>query len=313
MDPNDDDGFEAAFKGFGEEKPETPPTDDKKPEEDKKEGEKDANKNQPASDKPDDVPESGEEKPAPADGDKPTDPAKKPEEDTPPVPETPQPLTKDDVASIIRDVQMTERASGKELEDATKEVLDAYHPDGLSNVLVDQKTGRQLKTPQDVVDVSDGELTIEQAASWLMNKQFELDRDIAQIKEEARKVAETTLNFKRDSIAAIQKYEPLFKWQPHLQEKAYKLLMGQVRADKEKGVVLSAPDVIDLYDTYLEPYQKAFEFSQNKPATNPLPEPEPAKPGLDDRIDDAGDGGASPVNDPNDFAQQVKKELAKEI
>jgi hypothetical protein len=35
--------------------------------------------------------------------------------------------------------------------------------------------------------------------------------------------------------------------------------MKQVKADKEKGVILSAPDVMEHYDDYLEPYQQAYE------------------------------------------------------
>jgi hypothetical protein len=100
-----------------------------------------------------------------------------------------------------------------------------------------------------------------------------------------------------------------------LQTKAFDLLMKQVKADKEKGVILQAPDVMDLYDTYLEPYQMAFEHSTQQPATNPNPAPAaapaPPTPGVDDRLDEGGDGGASPVDDPSDFAQQVTKELSK--
>ena len=155
-------------------------------------------------------------------------------------------------------------------------------------------------------------MNIEQATQWLMNEQYKLDQQVAGIKNQAQKIAETTLNFSRDSIAALQKYEPLFSKYPHLQTKAYNLLMKQTKVDKDKGVVLVAPDVMDLYDTYLEPYQIAFEASTQQPATNPVTPPTPT-PGLDDRLDDTGDGGQSPVDDPNDFAQQVTKELNRPL
>lgn len=315
-DANIDDDFDKAFEGFGEE-PKQPET----PAEAPKEGE------EPAApvETPKEEPKPNEqpvETPKAEDDPKPGDAPKKEEEPKPvetpeapkepETPEAPQPLTKDDVTSIIRDLQTSERTSVKELETTTKDVMEAYYPEGLSHDLIDQNTGKVLKTPQDVVDASGGEMSIEQAAQWLMNEQFKLDKQIDEIESNAKKIAETTIAFKRDSVAAIEKYEPLFKAYPHLQKKVFDKLMQNVKADTEKGVILSAPDVMDHYDFYLEPYQQAFEFATKQPATNPVTpqQPEAPKPGVDDRLDDTGDAGATAVDDPNDFAQQVKKELA---
>lgn len=325
-DVDHDEEFDKSFEGFGEDPatvtpPATPPADDP------------ANPTPPAEPpKPAEEPKKDDATP-PAEPPKkeeevtpPADPAKKPEEgaeppkapETPPAPEEPKPLTKEDVTSIIQNIRTEERTSSQALEETTKDVLEAYYPDGLSNVLVDQTTGKELKSPQDVVDVTNGAMTMEQAAQWLMNEQFKLDQDVSKIKNQAKEIAETTINFKRDSMAVLQKYDPLFKWQPHLQKKAFDLMMKQVKADEQKGVILSAPDVIDLYDTYLEPYMKAYEFSQGQSATNPTAPPAPATPppatpGADDRLDEGGDGGATAPDDPNDFAQQVGKELAKPL
>ncbi len=316
-----DDGFDEAFKGFGEDPapvtppaaeepvaptvtpPVTPPVDPPKEEEPKKDEE-------PAK-KPEETP------PAPAADEKPKEEETKPPETpaapaTPDTPEEPKPLTKDDVQEVVSNLLNTERSSSKELETTTKEVLDAYYPEGLSNVLTDTN-GKELRTPQDVVEASGGKMSDEEAARWLMNEQFKLDKQVADIKESARQIAETTVNFKRDTVNAVQKYQPLFKWQPHLQQKIYDLMMKQVKIDEKKNVVTSAPDILDLYDTYLEPYQKAYEFAHKQPATNatpPPPAPEAPKPTAEDRMDDTGDGGITAPNDPNDFAQQVTKELA---
>lgn len=325
--PDTEDEFDEAFDGFGEDpKPVTPPatptveppTEEtaKKPEE-----EPDVNKDKP-TDKPDGTAKPSEEELTPSDSDKSTDSDKKPEPEkpaeptptTPPEPETPQTLTKDDVKEVVSDLLTTERSSSKEVESTTQEVLDVYYPEGLSNVLVDEKSGKELRTPQDVVDASDGQMTTDQAAQWLMNEQFKLDKQVDNIKSQAKEIAQTTISFKRDAVAAVQKYEPLFKAYPHLQQKVYDKLMKQVKVDKEKGVILSAPDVLEHYDDYLEPYQQAYEFGKNQPATNPTPDPdEPPKPTAEDRMDVSGDGGPAPVDDPTDFPQQVVKELAKEF
>lgn len=308
MSDTDDDFSKAISEDFGSDNtPEVKPIEPPK-EDDPKEDPKDDKKEEPA-------------KETPAEGTPPTPPEdKKPEEGAKPpeTPETPpepaQPLTKDDVTSIIRDLQTSERTSGKELETAEKEVLDAYYPEGLSNTLVDEKSGRELRTPADVVEASGGSMTTEEAAQWLMNEQFKLDQQVANIKNQAKEIAETTVNFKRDSMLVLQKYEPLFKWQPNLQKKAFDLMMKQVKVDQQRGVILSAPDVMDLYDTYLEPYQQAYVFANNQSPTNPVPNPnEPPKPSAEDRMDISGDGGQAPVDDPNDFAQQVTKELSKPL
>lgn len=313
-----DDDFDKAFEGFGEDKPATPPADDTKqtpPKDDepvtpteesnKDEPKPEEDKNEKPADSAEDE-ESKEENPkTPETSETPPEPPKSPE------PETPQPLTKDDVTSIIANMRNEERNSSKELDTTTEEVLKAYYPDGLSNILVDQASGKELRTPQDVVDVSNGEMSLEEASQWLMNEQFKVDRSVSQIKEDARKVAETTVNFRRDATASLQKYEPLFKQYPQLQQKVYDRLMKLVKKDDEKGVILSSPDVAEFYDDFLEPYQQAYEFSTKQSATNPAPKPPEPKPGIDDRLDESGDGGATPPDDPNDFAQQVKKELAK--
>lgn len=309
----EDDGFnEDVFKGLEEapapaekedEKPPVePPKEDPKPNEEPPKEDSEGEK--PPVEEP---PKEGEE------GEKPpeTPPVEPPKE--PETPEAPQPLTKDDVTAIISNLRNEERNSGKEVEEATQDVLDAYYPDGLSNTLVDEQSGKELRTPQDVVDASGGEMTIEQGAQWLLNEQYKLDNSVAKIKEDARNIAETTVKFKRDATTVLDKYAPLFKEYPHLQDKVYQKLMKQVKVDKERNVILSAPDVIEHYDDYLEPYQMAFEQATNKPATNPTPPvvPDPPQPTAEDRMDESGDGGQSPVDDPNDFAQQVSKELAK--
>jgi hypothetical protein len=254
----------------------------------------------------------------------PTDPAKPAEEDpanpkapeTPPAPEEPKPLTEEGVRNLLNEARTQERNSTEELKSTFQDVMGAYYPEGLSNVLVDQSSGKELRTPQDVVDASGGQMNMEEATQWLMNEQYKLDSNIAGIRKEAARITETTVNFRRDSLAVLQKYEPLFKQYPQLQSKAFNLLMKQVKVDQQKGVVLQAPDVFELYDTYLEPYQQAYEYSTNQSATNPVTPPAPvlATPGQADRMDEGGDGGASTVvDDPNDFAQQVNKALSEPL
>ena len=316
-DIDHEDDFDKAFEGFGEDPATVVPPAADPPKDDPVQEDGGKDDTEPKEPKQNDQPpkKEGEENTPPASDapKKEEEPKQTPAPETPPAQEQPKPLTRDDVTSIIQNIRTDERTTAKELETTTNEVLEAYYPEGLSNVLVDQNTGKELRTPQDVIEATGGSMSMEDATQWLMNEQYKLDQEVSRIKGDAQKVAETTINFKRDSIAALQKYEPLFKWQPTLQAKVWDQLKKQVKADVEKGVILSAPDVMEHYDFYLEPYQKAYEFSQGQPATNPNPPaPEPPKPSAEDRLDENGDGGASTkVNDPNDFAQQVSNELSK--
>jgi len=294
-----DEEFDKAFEGFGEDKePVTPEVEVPKEEEKPVEEVKEEAKEEPVKE------EKAEEKAV-------EEPVKEEEKPVEEVKEEAKPLTRDDLKDVVSNLLNTERSSSKELESTTNDVLEKYYPDGLSNVLVDEQSGKELRTPQDVVDAAGGQMSTEEAAQWLMNEQFKLDKQVDKIKTDAKTIAETTVNFKRDASTAVEKYEPLFKAYPKLQEKVYEKLMKQVKIDQDKGVVLSAPDVMEFYSDWLEPYQQAYEFGKQQPATNPESKPEPAKPTAEDRMDVSGDGGPAPVNDPNDFAQQLTKELAK--
>lgn len=334
MTDTEDQEFDESFKGFGEDPaPVTPPTDPATPpatppvvvEPPKVDPPKPVEEP-----KKDEKPETPPAEPPKKEGEEatpPTDPTKKPEEtpkppetpETPPTPpEEPKPLTLDDVKSVISEVRTEERISGQALETATKDVLEAYYPEGLSNVLTDT-SGKELKSPQDVVDASGGKMSMDEAAQWLMNEQFKLDQDVAKIKADAENIAKTTLKFKQDGVDVLTRYEPVFKMYPQLQQKVWNEYKKLVKADEAKNVILSAPDMREFYDIVLEPYRLAVEYQTGKPGTAAIPAetppaaPAPPTPSAEDRLDDSGDGGTTAPNDPNDFAQQVSKELAKGI
>ncbi|HYG84587.1 MAG TPA: hypothetical protein VD907_06975 [Verrucomicrobiae bacterium] len=339
MSDTDHDEFDKAFENFGADPAlETPPVvptpapapaaqpqDPATPpapapiEPPKPAGEEPTPNEQPPAEPP--KKEGEEATPQPGDAPTPQENPKPPETpETPPAPEEPKPLTEDSLRSIISEIRNEDRTSAQVLEATTQEVLNAYYPEGLSNVLVDE-SGRELRTPADVVEASGGTMSTDEAHQWLINEQYKLDQKVAKIKDDARVIAENTNKFKQDGIAVLQKYEPIFKQWPALQQQVWDAYKEMVKADEEKNVILSAPDMQKFYDLVLDPYRLAYEHAQGQPGTAPVaapaapvaaPEtpPAPPTPSADDRLDVSGDGGASPVNDPNDFAQQVAKELA---
>lgn len=264
---------------------------------------------------------SGDTPAGEAEGDAPEQPQTPPSEDPkaqdkPPVEkgepaaqEQPKPLTAEEVRQIMSDVRDQERNSGKALEEAEKEVLAAYYPQGLSNTLVDESTGREIKSPQDVVDLSGGTMTTEQATQWLMNEQYKLDKQVADIKSSARELAEVNSNFKQGATRVIEKYKPIFDKYPQLQGKVYKNYMKTVKLDAEKDLILSAPDIEDYYADVMEPYVMAFGF-QPTPAAAPTAAIPVSKQTAADRMDVGGDVGGDAGGgdiDPNDAEATLNK------
>lgn len=308
--------FEEAFNN-NEHKPTPEETPEKTPEtpdspEDPKAEEKaeEPETKEPASDKDDEG--KGPKKPEGEEAESPA-PTEKEDETDGKEAEPAPPLTKDHIKEAIADFRNEERTSTREAEEATNEVLEAYYPEGVSNVLIDEQSGKELRSPQDVVDASGGKMSIEEAAQWLTNEQFKLDKNVSEIKSKASKIAETSLNFKKGVDTALTKYEPLFKEYPHLQQKVWDALKKQVQTDKDGKFVLAAPDALDFYDLVLEPYRLAFEHKNQQSATANTPEPEkpePPKPTAEDRMDVTGDGGSSEPLADDDFAGHVRKELA---
>lgn len=237
------------------------------------------------------------------------------EEEVPPVEEPAKPLSAEEVRAIMAEVRDQERNSAKVLDEAEKEVLNVYYPQGLSNTLVDEETGKEIKSPQDVVDLSKGTMTTEEATQWLLNEQYKLDKQVAEIKSSARELAEVNHNFKQGAVRVLETYKDVFDKFPGLQTKVYKNYMKTVKMDTEKDLVLTASDIEEYYRDFMEPYVMAASFKGSAPggapdpAATPPPEQAPApsqmpvsKQTAKDRMDEGGDGGVGNDNkpDPND-------------
>lgn len=85
------------------------------------------------------------------------------QEKQPPVeeeaPETPTPtltpITEDSLRSILSDLREEEYRSSREVEEVYRDIQSRYYPNGISRVLTDSKTGLEIRTAQDVIDLSE--------------------------------------------------------------------------------------------------------------------------------------------------------------
>lgn len=228
--------------------------------------------------------------------------------------EAAKPLTADEVRTILADIDTQKRDNDKALADAEQDVIKAYYPDGLPTVLIDEGTGKELRSAQDVVDAAaaqGNEMTIDQAAQWLMKEQATFDKNMADIKQSAKDLAETNYNFKQGIIKVTTDYKDIFEKYPALQAKVYNNYMKAVKIDEKKDLVLTAPDIEDYYRDFMEPYVMAFGYQPKAaPTAAPAPVATPAAPAIPeskqtaaDRMDiggDAGTGGGDVEVDKND-------------
>lgn len=275
-----------------------------------------------APDTPNEAPQAdapaGAETPPAEEAEAPAAPGETPAPPAPVEEQPAKPLTAEEVRSIVTNIRDEERNSGKELRALEDEVISKYYPEGLSNVLIDEKSGMELRTPQDVVDASGGEMSMEDAAKWLMNEQYKLDKTVSDIRESARELAQTNRNFKDGATRVIERYQYIFDRYPALQGKVYKNYMKAVKMDSEKDLILSAPDIEEYYADFMEPYVMALgakpaaqapaQSSPAQAATAPATIPE-SKQTPEDRMDISGDvgGGDGSDGNPNDPESSLNK------
>lgn len=214
--------------------------------------------------------------------------------------QSPAPITKEDVKDIIQNIRSEERDSSKELDSLTDEVMSTYYPEGLSNVLVDERTGKELRTPNDVIEAFGGDMSVEEAQKWLLNEQYKLDRSIVEIKDQARELAQVNSNFRSGIKRVIDKYENVFKAYPEVQQRVYEGYMAQVKMhEQNKDIVLSAPDIEDFYSLVMQPYELAYAHAQSQSLAQQAPQaqtptiPDAPKPSYRDRLDEGGDAGSN--------------------
>ena len=188
------------------------------------------------------------------------------------------PLTKDDIREVVTETRQAERASEVELKEATNDVIEHYYPDGLSDDIIDEATGKPLRSAQDVIDASGGELSTEQATQWLMNERAKHDKAVADIRADASRIAETTLKVRTDGETVLKRYAPLFERYPHLQKETWDDYFDLVEMTKDNKFVLKAPDMQKYYRKVLEPYRLAFEHETQQSATAETPDEKPAEP-----------------------------------
>lgn len=228
----------------------------------------------------------------------------KPAEDTP-IEEKPA-LNRDDIKAALKEVEQEKTSYADEIQTTTKDVLDTFYPQGIDRQLRD-KDGDPIKSIEDVMDRVNprtGEnFTEEEAGRWLLQEQQALNKQIEELETSAQRVAEVNVNLKNDANRVVDKYGDILTKYPSLADKAKALYERTLRRDAKTGVTLEAPiDLLDFYDTFLEPYVTGVVQSPPPPP----PAEEPPKPPKDpnDRAD-------LPTTNGNDNLSKEDREWAE--
>lgn len=253
--------FTAALnKEFGIE-PETPPAADP-PVADPPEGGEQAAQVPPAGD------EDGDKTPPTADGE--------PEKQDPPVAtveEEAKPLTKEDIAAAMREYNEETAGRVEKIHSAREEIIEKLHPEGINKDIVDSN-GEVIKTAQDIVDrqlinkATGDAYTYEEAASWMLQAQQQMNKNVDELNTWAEEIAEKNISLIESNQRVMAEHGDLLKKMPKVAEElAEAYITTQLEFDKTNSYIVRmgmSPE--QYYKLTLAPYQQYNEAITAKEA-----------------------------------------------
>jgi len=217
--------------------------------------------NKPESEKkPVDGDPTEEEPTPPADGDDPVKEGEKPVEE-----EAPKFATKSDVIDAMREYnqQTTERVST--INNARDEIIKVIHPEGIDKNIYDTN-GNVIKTAQDIVDrellnpKTNEPFTYEQAASWLMDSQRQMNENVEELMSFAENLAETNISLSESNHQVMEKWGDVLNAMPNVAKELAENYVKTIEFDKTGSYVVKAPiDPMTFYSMALAPYMQLAE------------------------------------------------------
>lgn len=210
------------------------------------------------------VPPEGEEE-KPAEG----EPAKPSEEEE----EEAKPVTKGDILAAIREDREESATRIDRVHEVSQKVIEQLHPEGIDTNIYDSN-GNVIKTAQDIVDKGlinrdTGEpFTYEQAASWMLQAQQQMAKNVEELNHYAEDIAEKNVSLFESNARVMRDHGDLLKAMPNLaQELAQKYVDTQVEWDKTGNYITKmnmSPET--FYKLTLAPYRQYADAIAEKQA-----------------------------------------------
>lgn len=164
-----------------------------------------------------------------------------------------------DVDNSVRDQRAAVREMQADLK-ATKSDVREKMFDDLQTELTDAD-GDPIRTIEDVMKLMNPNtrkpFTEEEAASYLLQAQAHLDKQIKEAESKIEEIAEVNVGLKDDADTVRGKYGELFKAMPALQKEVYAAFAETLIRDEKTGIIVKAPvSMLRFYDTALAGYVK---------------------------------------------------------
>ena len=198
------------------------------------------------------------------------------DEPEPTAEETPvetQYATKDDIKAAMREYnsETTERVEA--VQSVASEVISEIYPEGVDTTIYDSN-GVAIKTAQDIVDrgllKADGEpFTYEEAASWMMAAQQQMNQNLSELKDYATYVAARNISLSESSKRVMDKWGDVINTLPKEERErlAAKYMEGHLEFAKNGNFITKmsmTPE--DFYDIALSPYRQLNQALAEKKA-----------------------------------------------
>lgn len=191
-----------------------------------------------------------------------------------PEPEAPKYATKDDIKDALKEYNGEITGRVDRVSTVQKEIIENLHPEGIDRTIYDD-AGVAIKTAQDIVDrrlvKRDGEpFTYDEAASFVLEANRQMDANIQELNKWAEDVAEQNINLLEGNERVMSKWGETLAVMPKLREElAIEYLETQLEFDKTNSYITRMVQTPErYYDRVMTPWKQLGEALANKEVQN---------------------------------------------
>jgi hypothetical protein len=177
--------------------------------------------------------------------------------------EDPKFATKQDVLDAMKEYNSATTDRIDQVSTVSKEIIDSLHPEGIDRNIYDTN-GNVIKTAQDIVDRgltnerTGDTFTYEEAASFVLEANRQMDVNIKELNDWAGDVAEKNINLLEGNNRVMSKWGETLEVMPKLRAELAKEYMDtQIEFDKTNSYItrmVQTPE--QFYDRIMTPWQQ---------------------------------------------------------
>lgn len=174
--------------------------------------------------------------------------------------------TKDDIKSALTEYDQERSQRIETVRRVREEIIEKLYPEGIDKNIYDTN-GNVIKTAQDIVDREllnprTGEpFTYEEAASWMLNAQQQMNKNIEELYKYAEDIGELNVSLIESNRRVMELHGETLKNLPEgIAEKLAAAYVKTLEFDKTGSYVVKAKiDPVEFYDLALAPYNELRE------------------------------------------------------